>query len=53
MIYMARPWGNNYAYQSFSGYAWLLGFAVWATLPYLMIFINGQEVFPIQGEKTC
>jgi hypothetical protein len=34
MVYMARPWGDNYAYQSLSGYILLLGFAVWATLPY-------------------
>lgn len=37
MISMARPWGDNYAYHSFSGYMGLLGLAVWATLPYLMI----------------
>jgi hypothetical protein len=36
MIYMARPWGDNPAYQSLSGYAGLLGFAVWTTLPYFM-----------------
>jgi hypothetical protein len=40
LIYMAQPWGNNYAYQSLSGYAWLLSIAVWATLPYLMVVIG-------------
>jgi hypothetical protein len=44
MIYMARPWGDNYAYQSLSGYAWLLGLAVWATLPYLMILYLARKV---------
>ena len=43
MIYMARPWGDNYAYQSLSGYALLLGFAVWATLPYLVLFIMAKS----------
>ena len=37
MISMARPWGDNSAYQTASGYAWLLGIAVWATLPYLAL----------------
>lgn len=41
---MARPWGDNYAYQSLSGYAWLLGFAVWATLPYLMVLFLARKV---------
>jgi len=45
MIYMARPWGDNYAYQSLSGYAWLLGFAVWATLPYLMILLLARRAW--------
>jgi hypothetical protein len=45
MIYMARPWGDNYAYQSLSGYAWLLGFAVWAILPYLMILFLVRKAF--------
>jgi hypothetical protein len=45
MIYMARPWGDNYAYQSLSGYAWLLGFAVWAIPPYLMILFLVRKAF--------
>lgn len=44
LIYMAQPGGNNHAYQSFSGYIWLLGFAVWAILPYLMLFLMAKKV---------
>lgn len=45
MVFMARPWGDTDAYQCLSGYAWLLGFAVWATLPYLMIvFLAGKAL---------
>jgi hypothetical protein len=51
MIYMARPWGDNYAYQSLSGYAWLLGFAVWATLPYLIILLLARKAFQSQANK--
>lgn len=46
MIYMARPWGDNYAYQSLSGYVWLLGLAVWVTLPYLMVLFLARKAFP-------
>jgi hypothetical protein len=46
MTYMAQPWGDNYPYQSLSGYAWLLGYAVWATLPYLMLLFMAQKAFP-------
>jgi hypothetical protein len=43
MVYMAQPWGDNYAYQSLWGYAGLLALAVWANLPYLMIlFLAGK-----------
>jgi hypothetical protein len=45
MIYMAQPWGDNYAYQNLSGYIGLLGFAVWATLPYLMIIFLAKKAF--------
>ena len=48
MIYMARPWGDNYAYQSLSGYAWLLGFAVWVILPYLMLLFLARKAFASQ-----
>ena len=43
LIYAAQPWGGNSAYQNLSGYLGLLGFAVWVTLPYLMvIFLAGK-----------
>jgi hypothetical protein len=45
MISMARPWGDNSAYQTASGYAWLLGLAVWATLPYLMLLFMARKRF--------
>ncbi|GAB3510015.1 hypothetical protein GCM10027400_12600 [Pseudoxanthomonas daejeonensis] len=32
-IRMARPWGDNYAYQEFSGYVGLGMFMLWAILP--------------------
>jgi hypothetical protein len=51
MIYMAQPWGGNYAYQSLSGYAWLLGFAVWATLPYGMIIFLAGKALPSPAQK--
>jgi hypothetical protein len=51
MIFMARPWGDNYAYQSLSGYAWLLGFAVWATLPYLMIIFLARKAFSFRANN--
>lgn len=51
MIFMARPWGDNYAYQILSGYAWLLAFAVWATLPYLMIIFLARWAFQLQVKK--
>jgi hypothetical protein len=43
MTYMARPWGDTYAYQTLSGYAGLLAIAVWATLPYLVLFIMARS----------
>jgi uncharacterized membrane protein len=51
MIYMAQPWGDNYAYQSLSGYAWLLGFAVWAILPYFMILFLVRRAFQSQANS--
>jgi hypothetical protein len=48
MIYMARPWGDNPANQSLSGYAWLLGFAVWTTLPYLMTLFIAPKAAPFR-----
>jgi hypothetical protein len=49
LIYMAQPWGNNYAYQSLSGYAWLLSIAVWATLPYLIILFLARKAFEFKA----
>jgi hypothetical protein len=49
LIYMAQPWGNNYAYQSLSGYAWLLSIAVWATLPYLIILFLARKSFEFKA----
>lgn len=43
MVYMSKPWGDNYAYQNLSGYIGLLGFAVWAILPYLMILFLARK----------
>lgn len=43
MVYAARPWGDNYAYQSLWGYASLLLLAVWATLPYLVLVIMARS----------
>jgi len=51
MLYMARPWGDHYAYQSFSGYVRLLGFAVWAILPYLMILFLTPEASSPRSTK--
>jgi len=48
MIYMAQPWGDNYAYQSLSGYAWLLGFAVWVSLPFFMLLFLVRLSHPRQ-----
>jgi len=44
LIYAARPWGENSAYQNLSGYIGLLGFAVWVTLPYLMVIFLARKV---------
>jgi hypothetical protein len=51
MIYMAQPWGANSAYQNLSGYAWLLGFAVWATLPYVVIIFLAGRALQSQAHK--
>ena len=52
MVYMARPWGDNYAYQSLSGYAWLLGFAAWALLPYVMVPVMARRPAPFRAGKV-
>jgi hypothetical protein len=51
MIFMARPWGDNSAYQTTSGYAWLLGIAVWATLPYPMLLFMAPKTFRSKVNK--
>ena len=33
-IYMAQPWGDNYAYQDLSGYLFLIVYLAWACSPY-------------------
>jgi hypothetical protein len=48
LIFMAQPWGDNYAYQSLSGYVWLLGFGGWAILPYLMLLFLAREAYQSQ-----
>ena len=39
MVYAAQPWGDNYAYKTFSDYSTLVGFALWAISPYLILTI--------------
>jgi hypothetical protein len=51
LIYAAQPWGDNYAYQDLSGYLGLLGFAVWVTLPYLMIIFLAKKALISQVNK--
>jgi hypothetical protein len=51
MIFMARPWVDNSAYQTTSGYAWLLCIAVWATPPYLMLLFMTQKAFRSKVNK--
>lgn len=36
-LHMARPWGDNYAYQDASGYLALAGFLLWAVSPMAML----------------
>ena len=53
MIYMAQPWGDNYAYQSLWGYAGLLVLAVWATSPYLMILFLNRKASQARAIKLA
>ena len=40
-IYSARPWGDNYAYQSISGYLNLILFEAWLSIPFIILhFLN-------------
>ena len=36
-IYMARPWGDNYAYENLTGYLGLFAFLAWACGPYIYL----------------
>jgi len=49
LIYAARPWGGNSAYQDLSAYLGLLGFAVWVTLPYLMITFLARKALAVSN----
>ena len=53
MIYMAQPWGDNYAYQTPWGHAGLLVLAVWATSPYLMILFLTRKISQAQAIKLA
>jgi len=53
MIYMAQPWGDNYAYQSLSGYGWLLVLAVWANLPYLLVVLLARKASQARAIKIA
>jgi hypothetical protein len=37
MAWTAQPWGDNYAYQNFSGYLSLLGIMAWAAAPLVVL----------------
>jgi hypothetical protein len=51
MVYAARPWGDDYAYQGWRGYAGLLLMMAWATLPYLgIVLLARQAVHGKAGE---
>ena len=41
---MAQPWGDNYAYQSLSGYATLALFLLWALTPYLYLIRQSLKI---------
>ena len=45
-IYMAQPWGDNYAYQSVSGYAVLMLFLFWALAPYIYLIWQSLQKQP-------
>ena len=53
MVTMARPWGNNDAFQDLSGYALLLLMAAWATLPYLVVFFMAKWAVPVKGKEIA
>ena len=39
MVYAAQPWGDNYAYKTYSDYLTLIGYMLWAISPYFMLAI--------------
>jgi hypothetical protein len=39
MVYAAQPWGDNYAYKTYSDYLSLVGYMAWAVSPYFMLAI--------------
>lgn len=44
-VYMAHPWGDNYAYQNPVDYLVLAIFLAWAATPYLFLFRVAQRAF--------
>ena len=42
-IYMAQPWGDNYAYQKPGGYLSLFLFLAWACSPYLLLMLVSRN----------
>lgn len=51
MVWMAQPWGDNYAYQSWGGYLFLAGFIAWALAPYALIAVL-QRRLPVTARGT-
>ena len=51
MVYMALPWCDNYAYRNLWGYVGLLGFAVWAILPYLVTIFLARKASASQAKS--
>jgi hypothetical protein len=41
-LYMARPWGDNHAYQDASGYRFLGGMLPWAVSPYAALALGAR-----------
>ena len=43
LVYAAQPWGDNYAYQEFSGYVSLLLWELWVGLPFLALYLLNRK----------
>lgn len=43
-VSMARPWGDNYAYQDVSGYLGLFLFLTWAASPYIYLYWMSRKL---------